>query len=128
MRGQCYEIVIPRWHPTALNRLLGCHWGTRSRLKRADTDLIAICARQAGVPRATGRRRVSLQITLAPRQRAADPDSFWKALLDGLVRAGLLVDDDRFGVELGDVTFGRGPEPGTVIVLEDRESRPGAGR
>jgi Holliday junction resolvase RusA-like endonuclease len=127
MNGQRYEIVVPNWSPTPLNKLLGCHWGTRSRLKRADADLVAVYAMRAGVPRATGRRRVTLRLTLGPRQRAPDPDSLWKSLLDALVRAGLLVDDDRFGVELGEVTFERGPEPATVIVLEDLDSPPAQG-
>ena len=42
-------------------------------------------ALEAGIPRATGRRRVSLHIVLAPRQRAGDPDAFWKSTLDALV-------------------------------------------
>jgi hypothetical protein len=114
-----HRIEVPNWLPTPLNRLLGCHWGTRSRLKRADADLVAVYAMRAGVPRATSRRRVTLRLTLGPRQRAPDPDALWKSLLDGLVRAGLLVDDNYQGVELGEVIFERGPEQSTRIVLED---------
>ena len=74
---------------------------------------------------------MSLEITLAPRQRAGDPDAYWKSLLDALVRARLLVDDRRQYVELGAVTFARGKAKRTVVTLEDlpawtRPSRPKA--
>jgi hypothetical protein len=63
---------------------------------------------------------VSLVITLTARQRPADPDAFWKSLLDALVHAGLLADDDAAHVQLGGVIFRRGEPPGgTEIVLED---------
>jgi hypothetical protein len=88
MGGQRYQIVIPRWRPTLLNKLLGCHWGTRTRLKRHDAELLAAYARAAGVPRATGRRRVSLRVTLGPGQWAPDPDSLWKSCSTGWCAAG----------------------------------------
>lgn len=113
-----HTLIVDGWQPARLNDLLG-HWSRRARLKRADRDVIAAYARLAGVPSARGRRRVSLLITLAPRQRAPDPDSLWKSTLDALVRCGLLLDDDRFGVELGPVTFDRGPARQTAITLED---------
>jgi len=48
------------------------HWGKRARLKRRDRDLLALFAKLGSVPKATGKRRVSLVLTLAPRQRAGD--------------------------------------------------------
>jgi hypothetical protein len=62
-------------------------------------------------------------LTLAPRQRACDPDAFWKSTLDALVHAGLLVDDNRQGCELGEVRFDRGTARRTVIVLADLEEK-----
>jgi hypothetical protein len=121
-----YEFTVPRWHPQPLNKLLGCHWGTRAKLKRADADMIAIYAMQAGVPRATGRRRVVLRLTLGPGQQAADPDAYWKSLLDALARAGLLVDDNRQGVELGGVVFDRGVEQAMTVILENLDGPPAA--
>jgi hypothetical protein len=44
-----------------------------------------------------------------------------EVLLDGLVRGGLLLDDNRQGVELGEVVFDRGLERGTTIWLGDVE-------
>jgi hypothetical protein len=47
------------------------------------------------------------------------PDSYWKSLLDALVHAGLLVDDNRQHVQLGEVEFERGTARATTITLED---------
>jgi hypothetical protein len=114
-----YVLTVDRWHPARLNQWDGRHWARRHRMKRADLELVALLARSAGIPPAKGKRRVSLRLTLAPRQRAADPDAFWKSTLDALVHAGLLLDDNRQHVELGDVTFARGPVRRTDIVLDD---------
>jgi hypothetical protein len=111
-------LVVPDWHPATVNQLLA---GVRQRirLKKADLEMVGTNAHLAGVPKATGKRRVSLRITLAPCQRGADPDAFWKSTLDSLVHAGLLVDDSREWVQLGTVTFDRGPGRSTVISLKD---------
>lgn len=115
-----HVLDIPGWLPCRLNQLLG-HWSTRHRLKKADRETVGLYARQAGIPRARGKRRVSLVLTLAPRQRAADPDAWWKSVLDALTACGLLVDDNRQGCELGSVTFQRGRQKATTIILEDVE-------
>jgi Holliday junction resolvase RusA-like endonuclease len=115
-----HVLEIPGWLPCRLNQLLG-HWSTRHRLKKIDRATVGLYARMARIPHAKGKRRVSLVLTLAPRQRAADPDAWWKSLLDALVQAGLLVDDNRQGCELGSVTFRRGREKATTIILEDVE-------
>jgi hypothetical protein len=115
-----YVLDIPGWLPCRLNQLLG-HWSTRRRLKKADRETVGLYARMAGIPRAKGKRRVSLVLTLAPRQRAGDPDAYWKTVCDSLVEAGLLVDDNRQGCELGSVVFRRGRQKATTIILEDVE-------
>jgi hypothetical protein len=84
--------------------------------------MIGTYARLARILPAKGKRRVSLHLTLAPRQRAADPDAFWKSTLDALVAAELLTDDNRQSVELGTVTFDRGPARRTVITLADLDA------
>jgi hypothetical protein len=113
-----HTLTIPNWQPATVNQLLVGVRG-RIRLKKQDRELVGWYARAAGIPRATTPRRVSLRITLGPRQRAADPDAHWKSLLDALVCAGLLVDDSRKWVQLGAVVFERGPARSTAIVLED---------
>lgn len=115
-------LTITGWHPARLNQLLSGHWSKRARLKRQDRDAVFVATNLGlleGLHFARGKRRVSLEITLAPRQRAGDPDSYWKSLLDALVHAGLLVNDNRQGVELGPVTFKRGKQKSTTITLED---------
>lgn len=114
-----HTLTIADWHPRRLNELLGCHWAKAGRLKKADRQLIAVMANNANTPKATGKRRVRLHLVLAPRQRAGDPDCYWKSLLDALTACGLLVDDNRQGVELIAPTFSRGPRKATVITLED---------
>ena len=125
--GEAHVLTIDGGHPARLNQWDGRHWSVRARLKRRDRETVGLYARLAAIPPAAGRRRVSLRLTLAPRQRAGDPDSYWKSLLDALVHAGLLVDDNRQSVELGEVTFERGSIRRTAIVLEDVASLPHRG-
>lgn len=118
-KAEEYVIDIPHFHPTPLNKLLHCHWGTASKRKKSDRQMIWAYAKQANVPAASGKRSVEIIITLAPRQRACDPDSQTKSLLDALVHCGLLTDDNRQGVEILPVQFKRGSFKLTRIVLKD---------
>lgn len=113
-----HKLTIPDWHPSRLNQWDGRHWSKRAKLKRMDRDFIAYYARQQNIPSANGKRRVSLSLTLGKGQRGGDPDSYWKSLLDGLVHAGLLIDDSKEKVELGPVAYSRGNRA-TEITLED---------
>lgn len=117
--AKTHQLLIDQWHPQRVNTLLGRHWAARNRLKRADYQMVACYAVALGIPRATGKRRVSLEITLAGPGRPPDGDSYWKVVLDSLVACGLLCDDSPKWAELGPVTFSRGKERCTVITLED---------
>lgn len=124
VQNRSHRLVIDHWRPTSYNELhkKHWHWGKAHRRKKGDFSLIKAHALLAGVPAALGKRRVSLVITLTARMRQADPDAYWKSLLDALVRARLLVNDTATFVELGSVTYA--PERGrlsTTIVLEDLE-------
>ncbi len=114
-----YKLIIPRWIPTTANQLLSRHPMTRSRLKRIDANLIAGYCSRDRIPAAIGIREVGLKITLGPKQRAADPDAYWKSVLDGLVKARMLVNDDRLYCRLGSVEFERGDERATMISLRE---------
>ena len=114
------KIRIPHWHPTPLNRLLKTHWAVANRYKSMDRDIIQSYANVYGMKPATGHRTVRLTIHMRPKQRAADPDAYWKSLLDALVHAKLLVDDSRTHCTLGGVEFLRGAEVATTIELEDK--------
>jgi Holliday junction resolvase RusA-like endonuclease len=111
------DIFIERWHPAKLNELMGGHWSKGHRLKKRDREMV--WAYSQGEAKATGKRRVELTIILKPKQRAADPDAQWKSPLDALKHAGMIVDDNRQGVELMPVVYLRGTEMswGTVIRL-----------
>lgn len=113
-------VEIPKWHPARLNAIVG-HWGKRSRLKKADRELVWAYTRN--IAPAAGKRRVSLIIVLAGRQKVCDPDAYWKSLLDALVQARMLVDDSPEWVELGPVEFMWARDTtysqGTIILLDD---------
>lgn len=116
-----HVLKIDHWAPTPLNKLLNAHWAERNRMKRADHDMVYYAAKEANIPKATGKRRVMLTIILKPRQRATDPDSPQKSLGDALVKAGLLLNDSHLWVEWEPVRFERGTAKrnGSIIVLED---------
>jgi Holliday junction resolvase RusA-like endonuclease len=116
--GAVYVVEF-RGHLTPLNRLVGCHWGTAQRRKKADKAVVALACKLAGVPPAVTRRRVSLVVTLAPRQRAPDSDAWFKSLLDALTACHAVKDDNPVWCELGPVTYARGPARRTTITLED---------
>lgn len=123
LRESIWFVRIDGWHPARLNELLNVHWATRHRRKRADANIIACSVHGADVPRATSPRSVALEIILAPGQRAADPDAYWKALLDGLVKCGALKDDSRHWCQLGPIAFVRGSRAATVIRLANLRNR-----
>jgi hypothetical protein len=114
-----WTIHLPGFHPTKLNQLLTSHWATAGRLKKRDLRTIQKALWVYPVPMAKGKRRLTLIITLGKGERGADPDAFFKVVCDSLVHLGLLVDDNRQGVELSPVVFERGAERATTIILED---------
>lgn len=114
-----HELTIDRWRPPSLNETLRKHWSKRARPIRQAADLLAAEAIFQGVPKAKGKRRVSLAIVLSGNQRPYDRDNAWKLLLDSCVKAGLLVDDSPEWCETGDVAYERGKTTRTTITFED---------
>lgn len=112
-----HTLTIPGWRPRTVNELLG-NWRRASRLKKADREIIGVAAHQAGIPKAAGRRKVTVTVTVRPQGGIPDGDNLWKSLLDALVHAGMLRDDSQAWCQLGEMGVDRG-EPKTVIVLED---------
>lgn len=117
--GKHWCLVLPR-HTTRLNKLLE---GMRQKIvyKKKDRELVAEWAANAGIPGATGKRRVSMTVILAPRQRAGDPDAYQKSLGDALVQCGLLRQDSRQWVEWSPPKFARGEEEKMFVELEDTQ-------
>src|SRR5215211_7125569 len=93
---------------------------TKIRLKKRDREMVCAYAWQAKILRATGKRRVSLHVTLGKGQREFDYDAPWKSLNDAMKHAKLIIDDSCEYIKQGPVTFSRDPKGwGTVIRLED---------
>jgi hypothetical protein len=114
-----YSVFIPNWRPASLNELMGGSVRNKIRRKKADRKIITFyCCR---LPKATAKRHVSLHIVLTGRQQEADPDAYYKSLLDGLVKCGMLVDDKGEYCSYGMPTYSRGTkeQAGTHITLED---------
>ncbi len=113
-----WRVTVPNWLPCRTNELMSATPKKRHRLRRADDAMVATYCRMAEVPKATGPRIISLEITLAPKQRA-DRDCFWKSVLDSLVNCQALLDDRSDYCRTGEVTVIRGRERCTVIVIEE---------
>ena len=89
--------------------MLWIHWAKKARMIKADAATIVAYAAKAGLPKnCETRQRVGMTIVLKPKQRACDPDSQWKNVLDGLRKFGAIVDDSRTWLELEPVKYERG--------------------
>lgn len=109
------RIVTP-FQPPTLNQLM--RGKLRNRMSLSGWWRAIVAAYWHG-PIAAGKRRVTITIILGPRQRGADPDAYFKAVGDALVRCGALADDCKEYVEWAPVVYERGKERGCVIELEE---------
>lgn len=107
------------WHPARLNELLNVHWAKAAKRKKADRDMLFVCCHNQGVTVAKRKRLVEMTIRLAPKQRAGDPDCYWKSTLDALVHCGAIKNDSHKWVELAPVKFERAESKSTTIYLTD---------
>jgi Holliday junction resolvase RusA-like endonuclease len=115
-----HTLHVEGWQPAKLNELMRVHWSSRRQLKETDYSTVLVEACNQNVPKAEGRRRVSVRYTLGKFQRLPDVDDpFAKSLLDALVRALLLVDDSPKWCEYARVQYQRGPRKATTVTLED---------
>jgi hypothetical protein len=116
-----WEVMIEGWFPYRLNQLLSAHKYKRGKMKYEDAQVIGQALREAGVSRATGKRRLQYVIVLAPKQRGADGDAFDKSLRDGLKRAGAIKDDNRQWLDAEKPLYERAGVKGIRVILEDCE-------
>jgi len=117
--GGPWLVMIDDWNPPSLNTLLRGHWSKRARVKKAATNRVAQAVREAGVPVATGKRRVTITVVGTNRSHLCDPDNTIKVLLDSLTRSGAIVDDCSEWCECLMPVVEKGPEKMTRIVIED---------
>jgi hypothetical protein len=87
-----HTLDIPRWRPALLNELMRSV-KSKIRLKKLDREMVWGSALEQKIPKATGKRRVSLHVTLGKGMREFDYDAPWKSLNDAMKHAGLIVDD-----------------------------------
>lgn len=113
-----WTVRIDGWLPARVNELLNSHWAVAKRRKDSDRQMLQVAC--AKIPKAKGKRRVTLTWILGPTNKVKpDPDGVWKSLLDGLVRNGHLVDDHSHWCELMPVQFDRAKTKGILLTLED---------
>lgn len=111
-------LTLEGFLPHSVNQLVGGHWGQGAQAKGADMLRIRLECVAQGIERARGRRRLSV-VFVQRMGRLADPDNRLKILLDGLVAAGVLIDDSQEWLQLGTVEVIRGPGKSTRCILED---------
>jgi hypothetical protein len=95
------------------------HWAQRGRTLKVEAKLIATYARAAGVSKATGKRRVTLCLVRAGRDKERDSDSSEKGIRDHLTACGALVDDNPQWLEMAPLRQSKGARRSTVIQIED---------
>ena len=106
------RLIIPRCPPRSLNRLLRMHWARRQELMELWRAEVVVAAIEAGRPRFN---QASIRLRLYyDRFPLPDLDNALaaasKLVLDGLVRAGVLPDDDARhvrGLELAELAVDR---------------------
>ena len=112
-------VFIPCWHPTPLNVLMKGRWVAAKRKK---WDRQILWAHFRDKPQAMGKRSLKVTIVLGKGQRACDPDAYFKSLNDGLVKAKMLVDDNRQNLVQLPIEFNRNwGDWGPIITLMDVE-------
>ncbi len=117
--GPTAWLTINGWRPCSTNEMARSV-KTKIRLKKRDRDVLCAGARQWGLPRATGKRSMSLVIRVPRGQRRWDTDAFWKSTRDAAKHAGLIVDDGPVWLQDGRMDYDpqRGPLR-TVLILEN---------
>jgi len=116
-----HTIHIPRWLPTSDNKLTGCHWAVSRSKKAGDMNMIAVTAHNQKIPKAQGKRRVEIVLTIAKSKkgRRPDPTNFYKSVMDALVGLGYLIDDNSKHMEHLPTRLETGDETATTIYLTD---------
>lgn len=113
-----WVLEIPGYLPKSLNRLLREHFSARMRETRRAAEHFTLAALLAKVTPPSGKRKVSLVFT-AKGGKLPDPDNLLKTVLDGLVKAGVLIDDSADYCVLGEVRVVPGEHPKTMAIVED---------
>lgn len=111
-----YTIEIDNWKPASLNRARN-PW-VMHRAKREAATMIGTYAYKAGVPKATGKRFLTLEI-IQHKGRGLDPDNLCKVTFDALKNTGYIKDDSQKWLEYSPPKITRGKQTKTIITLRD---------
>jgi hypothetical protein len=95
------------------------HWAARSKLSKQFETAIRLLARD--IPRATGKRCLTIE---RHSRGMLDKDGAYggcKPLIDAVKRCGLIIDDNpkHCDLEVVQVKLAKGEQPHTVIILAD---------
>jgi hypothetical protein len=119
-----WSLRIDRATPSQ-NTREGQHWAKRHREKCAWWWSIRAARGFLAIPRATGRRRLTIERHARTRpQDEANVHGGCKGLVDDLVELGLLVDDSPAWIEHGTprhVPLVKGERAFTILIFEDLE-------
>jgi hypothetical protein len=130
MENPLWKITIPNWIPKSDNKFK--HWSDRYAGSNEAGDLLAVYANNEGIPRISGGYRpvrfMTMRVSTAKRGRLPDPSNMLKCLLDGMVRAKLIVDDSYEWCKwtMPIVERATADRWGTVITIIDIDSYPRA--
>lgn len=112
--------------PLSVNKLLAMHHMKAHKAKSVDMQAISLEVKSQNIPKATGKRK--LKVTCIKNRlkdgkrkggRLGDPDNVQKVILDGLVKAGVLVDDSAQWLQLEQPVMVAGDCEKTIIEIED---------
>lgn len=121
-----FAVKLP--FPPSVNGLFA-HGIVKGKVRRFPTKAYKAWQREAWVaikqarhPRFKGKVRVVIEF-VPPNKRPRDPDNFNKAVLDSLVKSGVIVDDNnQVIVEFKPLWKPSGPAPGAFVTVEDLEA------
>jgi hypothetical protein len=118
-----WTFTIPKKLATANRYIVNSGSGRFAYKKARDewTWWLITKRNEVGIPKATGKRHVSIDRLFSGRERLFDPDNLaasTKSLLDAMVLAGLLVDDSAAFVEC-DWSQSREAESGVRVTITE---------
>lgn len=112
-----WEILIPDHSPPSLNQTQFAHWSSVRRHKQRALDLLYVyCLQSGGIPRFTGRPRVTLTRLWGKGQRALDTVNLYGSFkpLEDAMRAQKKAGGRR--------DRGRGKQGGLGIIEDDSQA------
>jgi hypothetical protein len=117
---QVFRLVLPEASPS-LNTWIQTHWAVKKRHRKRWAMLLLVESRRAGIPKASGKRRLVIERHGRKRLDADNLIGGAKGIIDELRTLGLLLEDHDDALELvaRNVPLGRGEAPHTVLLIED---------